>query len=298
MTTERDEVSTRLQAMTARAEEADARARNLRSDLEAARARLSEAEQDLARQRRTVAELETARDELSGQRDELQRGLAASRQATEEQEQLTEKAQAQVNELEGQLAALNDQLAQLSAALEASESQVAEQKVVIEDLGRRLNVALAKKVEELARYRSEFFGKLREALKDNPDVRIEGDRFVLPSEVLFSSASAELDAEGRREIETVAEELAKITKQIPDDLDWVLRVDGHTDKRPIHRVFASNWELSSARATSIVKYLIDKGIPPENLVAAGFAQYHPIDPGDSEEAYRRNRRIELKLTSR
>jgi chemotaxis protein MotB len=298
MTTERDEVNSRLQAMTARAEESDARARNLRSDLEAARARLAQAEEDLAQQRSSVAELKTTRNELTAQRDELQRGLEASRQAVDEQEQLTEKAQAQVERLEAQLAALNDQLGQLAAALEASESQVAEQKVVIEDLGRRLNVALAKKVEELARYRSEFFGKLREALKDNPDVRIEGDRFVLPSEVLFSTASAELDAEGRREIETVAEELAKITKEIPDDVDWVLRVDGHTDKRPIHRVFASNWELSSARATSIVKYLIDKGIPPENLVAAGFAQYHPIDPGDSEEAYRRNRRIELKLTSR
>jgi chemotaxis protein MotB len=129
-------------------------------------------------------------------------------------------------------------------------------------------------------------------------VRIEGDRFVLPSEVLFSSASADLDERGRREIATVARTLKEITGQIPAGIDWVLRVDGHTDKRPIRKAFPSNWELSSARATSIVKYLINQGIEPEHLVAAGFAQYHPIDKGDTEEAYSRNRRIEFKLTSR
>jgi len=157
---------------------------------------------------------------------------------------------------------------------------------------------LADKVEELSRYRSEFFGKLREALSDNPDVRIEGDRFVLPSEVLFSSASADLDKRGVKEISTVARTLKEITQQIPDDIGWVLRVDGHTDRRPIRKAFASNWELSSARAISIVKYMISQGIPAEHLVAAGFGQYHPIDPAKSEQAYRRNRRIELKLTSR
>ena len=298
VTTARDELAARLQATTLRAEESDALSRSLRadldstrSDLEGTRTRLSESQEELAERRAAISALEV-------QRDELQQGLQASRQATAEQERLTADAQSQVDALNAQMEELNRQLAQVNAALDASEAQVADQKVQIEDLGQRLNVALAKKVEELERYRSEFFGKLREALKDNPDVRVEGDRFLLPSEVLFSSASAELDAEGRREIATVAQELAKITKQIPSELDWVLRVDGHTDRRPIRVAFPSNWELSSARATSIVKYLIEQGIPPEHLVAAGFGEHHPIDPGDSEEAFRRNRRIELKLTQR
>jgi chemotaxis protein MotB len=298
MTTERDDFAAQLQGMTLRAEEADTLSQRLRADLDSARSdlegtrtRLSEAELELTQRRAAIGALEV-------QRDELQQNLQASRQATAEQEQLTAEAQSRVDALNAQLAELNRQLAQVNAALDASESQVADQRVQIEDLGQRLNVALAQKVEELERYRSEFFGKLREALKDNPDIRIEGDRFVLPSEVLFSSASAELDAEGRREIATVAKELAKIASEIPPELDWVLRVDGHTDRRPIRVAFPSNWELSSARAISIVKFLISEGIDPDHLVAAGFGEYHPIDPGDSEAAFRRNRRIELKLTSR
>jgi len=296
--TARDDLAAQLQAMTLQAEQADALSQRLRADLdstrgdlEGARTQLSGAEQELEQRRAAIGALEV-------ERDDLQQRLQTSRQATADQEQLTAEARSQVEALNAQLAELNRQLVQVNAALEASESQVADQRVRIEDLGQRLNVALAKKVEELERYRSEFFGKLREALKDNPDIRIEGDRFLLPSEVLFSSASAELDAEGRREIATVAKELAKIASQIPTELDWVLRVDGHTDRRPIRVAFPSNWELSAARAISIVKFLISEGIDPDHLVAAGFGEHHPIDSGDSEEALRRNRRIELKLTQR
>lgn len=298
VTTARDELDTRLQAMALRAQEADTLSQRLRADLDSARVDLDSTRTQLSQSEEELGRRSVAISALEVKRDELQQGLQASRQETTEQEQLTAEARSRVEALNAQLEELNQQLSQLSAALEASESQVEEQQVEIEHLGQRLNVALAKKVEELARYRSEFFGKLREALKDNPDVRVEGDRFLLPSEVLFSSASADLDAEGRRGIKTVARTLAEITAQIPPDLDWVLRVDGHTDRRPIRRAFASNWELSSARSISIVKYLIDQGIPAEHLVAAGFGQYHPIDPGDSAEALRRNRRIELKLTSR
>jgi len=298
VSTARDDLAAQLQAMTLQAEEAEALSQRLRADLdstrshlEGTRAQLSDTEQELTQRQAAIGALEV-------ERDELQQNLQASRQATAEQEQLTAEAQSRVDALNAQLAELNRQLAQVNAALDASESQVADQRVQIEDLGQRLNLALAEKVEELERYRSEFFGKLREALKDNPDIRIEGDRFVLPSEVLFSSASADLDAEGRREIATVAKELARIASQIPSELDWVLRVDGHTDRRPIRVAFPSNWELSSARAISIVKFLISEGIDPDHLVAAGFGEHHPIDPGDSDEAFRRNRRIELKLTSR
>jgi len=252
---------------------------------------IADTEQGLQQQRDTISSLET-------DRQRLRTSLVASQQETAEQKALVGQTQADVSQLNDQIAALNEQLARINQVLEVSEAELQDKNVEIEDLGRRLNLALADKVEELSRYRSEFFGKLREALSDNPDVRIEGDRFVLPSEVLFSSASADLDKRGIKEISTVARTLKEITQQIPDDIGWVLRVDGHTDRRPIRKAFASNWELSSARAISIVKYMISQGIPAEHLVAAGFGQYHPIDPANSEQAYRRNRRIELKLTSR
>jgi chemotaxis protein MotB len=296
--TARDELDARLQAMTLRAEESDNLSRQLRAELSGARSELDNTSAQLAANEEELSRRSAAISALEVQRGELQQSLQTSQAATAEQEELTAQARSEVQALNAQLSELNQQLAQLSAALQASESQVEEQKVEIEHLGQRLNVALAKKVEELAAYRSEFFGKLREALKDNPDVRVEGDRFLLPSEVLFSSASADLDAEGREGIQTVARTLLEITAQIPPELDWVLRVDGHTDRRPIRRAFPSNWELSAARSISIVKYLIQQGIPAEHLVAAGFGQYHPIDSGDSAEALRRNRRIELKLTSR
>ena len=266
---------------------------------------LAERDQVLAQQRETLAEqdqtLQQQRESvtsLEAERLRLQAALETSQQEVAEQRTLLAQAEDGTSELNNQIAALNEQLSIINQALELSEEKLQDKDVEIEDLGRRLNLAMANKVEELSRYRSDFFGKLREALSDNPDVRIEGDRFVLPSEVLFSSASADLDKQGIKEISTVARTLKEITQKIPDDIDWVLRVDGHTDRRPIRKVFASNWELSSARAISIVKYMISQGIPAEHLVAAGFGQYHPIDPGDSVEAYRRNRRIELKLTSR
>ena len=262
-----------------------------RSELQSARSTIAANEQTLQQQRDSITGLEE-------DQQRLQASLDASQQDVARQQEASARAQSKATDLNAQIAALNEQLARLNQALEASEAGLQEKDIRIEELGQRLNLAMADKVEELARYRSEFFGKLREALKDNPDVRIEGDRFILPTEVLFSSASADLDKQGRQGIGTVARTLKEISAQIPDGVDWVLRVDGHTDRRPIRKAFASNWELSSARAINIVKYMISQGIPADHLVAAGFAQYHPLDPADTADAYRRNRRIELKLTSR
>ncbi len=291
MVQERDGLAQQLQVVTLRAVEATAASDRLRTELAAARARIASAESSIEQQEQSIAGLEQTREGL-------QAALRDSRQEASEQQQLSAEAQIRVNELSAQILALRQQLLNITQALDVSEARASAQKVEIENLGRRLNIALARKVEELAGYRSEFFGRLRDALKDSPDIRIEGDRFILPSEVLFSSASAELDSGGRGEIATVARTLREITAQIPDDIDWVLRVDGHTDKRPIRIAFPSNWELSTARALSIVKFLIEQGIAPEHLVAAGFGEHHPLDYGDTAEAYRRNRRIELKLTSR
>ncbi|HXX04935.1 MAG TPA: peptidoglycan-binding protein, partial [Xanthobacteraceae bacterium] len=180
------------------------------------------------------------------------------------------------------------------------EQKEKEAQMHIADLGQRLNVALAQRVQELSRYRSDFFGKLRDILGNRPDIRVVGDRFVFQSEVFFDSAQAVLRPEGRAELDKLAAALLDLEKQIPAEINWVLRVDGHTDVRPLSATspFKSNWELSAERAISVVQYLIGKGVLPQRLVAAGFGEFQPIDPGLNDEAYSRNRRIELKLTEK
>ena len=198
-----------------------------------------------------------------------------------------------------QLETIKKQLAGIEEALEISERKNMEADAQIKALGKRLNAALATKVQELARYRSEFFGRLREILGDSRDIRIVGDRFVFQSEVLFRSGSSDLEPGGRKQLARLAKHLLALSKKIPADIDWILRVDGHTDSVPIfNEKFRSNWELSSGRAISVVKYLIQQGISPKNLVAAGFGEFQPIDNRSDEIALRRNRRIELKLTQR
>jgi chemotaxis protein MotB len=215
------------------------------------------------------------------------------------EKQISARALAQVELLNQQIAALRRQLAALQDALEASESKDKEAQARIADLGQRLNVALAQRVQELSRYRSEFFGRLRAILGNRPDIRVVGDRFVFQSEVLFDTGSAAIRPEGKGELDKLAAALAELDKQIPPEIAWVLRIDGHTDVRPISSPqFPSNWELSSGRAISVVQYLISRGISPQRLVAAGFGEFQPLDSGTGEDAYRRNRRIELKLTER
>jgi chemotaxis protein MotB len=202
--------------------------------------------------------------------------------------------------LNQQIAALRRQLAALEEALDASEKRDKESQSRIADLGQRLNVALAQRVQELSRYRSDFFGRLRVILGNRPDIRIVGDRFVFQSEVFFDTGRATLDKpEGLAELDGLATALLELEKKIPGEIPWVLRVDGHTDVRSINSPqFRNNWELSVARAISVVQYLISKGVSPQRLVAAGFGEFQPIDPDKTEEAFGRNRRIELKLTER
>ncbi len=225
--------------------------------------------------------------------------MASSENEAEAQKELSNEAQAQLRLLNRQIMALRQQIASLATALDAAEAANQEQEVQISDLGRRLNVALASKVQELARYRSEFFGRLREVLGARKDVRIVGDRFVFQSEVLFETGSAALGEAGQRQLGQLAKTLIEIAVRIPKNLPWVLRVDGHTDRIPIHTPeFPSNWELSTARAISVVRFLIDQGIAADHLAATGFGEHQPLDPGLTEEALRRTRRIELKLTQR
>lgn len=212
-------------------------------------------------------------------------------------EKLSDEANAQVTLLNQQLAALRTQIAALESALEASETRDTESRTQIADLGRRLNLALAQRVQDLSRYRSDFFGRLREILEGRADVRVVGDRFVFQSEVLFDPGQADLTEAASPQLDALAEAILQLENEIPADINWVLRIDGHTDSRPISNArFPSNWELSAARAISVAQYLVSKGVAPARLVAAGFGEFAPLDPGTTEEAFRRNRRIEFKLT--
>lgn len=329
---ERDSLAQALETATARARAAAVRATELQADLESAFATISSDQEqiehqlqeitglqsDIAALRHLRGKLEAQVGDLKGRLQEREDKLTAARRGLDqrdtriaelservealdrtrsEQTAINTRSQARIALLNDQLSALRTEIARLASALTASEATVKTQKLKIAELGQRLNTALADKVEELGRYRSEFFGRLRQVLGERSDIRIVGDRFLLQSELLFDTASADIGPEGKQQLAQLAKALQDIAQEIPSDIDWILRIDGHTDRRPIHTdKFPSNWELSMARALSIVDYLIEQGIPAERLAATGFGQHHPLNPANTEAAYRQNRRIELKLT--
>ena len=282
---ERDRLTERLTSMLAEQQRLSAA---LQSQARESEARTGDLQKEIERQRleltRLAASLAAANNEKGKLFDELS-----------EEQKLTAEQKAAVVRMTAELAGLKDELGRLAAALDASEAKQKDQQAQIVDLGQKLNRALASKVEELARYRSEFFGKLREALAGQRDVQVVGDRFVFQSEVLFPSGSAQLQPAGERQLAVVAKRLVDLASRIPGDINWVLQVDGHTDDKPIKSaLYASNWELSTARAIAVVRFLHSQGIPNERLVAAGYAEFQPLSATDAA----RNRRIELKLTSR
>jgi chemotaxis protein MotB len=223
----------------------------------------------------------------------------AAANALDQQRQVSARALAQIDILNQQIAALRKQLAAIQDALDASQTSDKEAQEKIADLGQRLNIALAQKVQELSRYRSDFFGRLRQILGSRPDIRVVGDRFVFESSVLFESAKADVSPAGRQSLDSLAAAVLDLEREIPPDIPWILRIDGHTDSKAISGgQFKSNWELSAARAIAVVQYLTSKGIEPTRLAAAGFGEFQPIDAGTDDEALARNRRIELKLTER
>ena len=258
----------------------------------------------LAQENRALAALrdsleKQAQDAAARAMTDQQRRAAVETQLAEEK-RLGDSAKAQLALLNQQVDELKTQLASVAMALALTQVQGQEKDTQIANLGQKLNIALATKVEELQRYRSEFFGKLREVLANRPGIQIVGDRFVFQSEVLFPLGSADLTQAGQNGITALAITIKDIAKQIPPDIKWVLRVDGHTDRQPIKgsAAFPSNWELSVARAITVVKLLIADGVPAEHLAATGFADNQPLDSDDTPDAYAKNRRIELRLTDR
>jgi chemotaxis protein MotB len=264
------------------------------------------AEDELASLQATLSGLKEEKNKLSGfalsgdEKAKAAEGKISSLTADlDAQKAISNEALAKVDLLNQQMLALRRQIAALNEALEASEKKDKDSQDRIKDLGARLNAALARQVQELQRYRSDFFGRLRELLKDRKDIRVVGDRFVFESEVLFPSGSATLTPEGYAAMDQLASAIVDLEKSIPPEINWALQVDGHTDIRPIaSATFPSNWELSTARAASVVKYLITRGVAPNHLVAAGYGEFQPIEAGVDEDSLRKNRRIELKLTNR
>ncbi len=262
----------------------------------------------------TLAALQASLSATTSERDRLrnvldnQTGISTAADAKiaalntdlENEQQVSQRALSQVELLNQQIAALRNQIAALESALNVSEQKDKESQTQIADLGRRLNVALAQRVQELSRYRSDFFGRLRQILGDRPDIRIVGDRFVFQSEVLFATGSADINDQGKVELDKVASAIVDLIQEIPEDIPWVLQINGHTDKQPISGGgrFKSNWELSAARAISVVEFFISRGIPPQRLVAAGYGEFQPLEEGDTPDVFSKNRRIELKLTER
>ncbi|KRE16918.1 hypothetical protein ASE63_14495 [Bosea sp. Root381] len=248
---------------------------------------------------REQAERGRIQDMLSAQPGNMGAQLGEAQKALEAEKQLSARAQSTVDLVNQQILAMRRQLAALEEALGASEAKEKDSQTRIADLGSRLNVALAQRVQELARYRSDFFGRLRQVLGTRPDIRVVGDRFVFQSEVFFDAGQAVLKPEGRGELDKLAAILVDLGREMPPDIPWILRVDGHTDNRPIRSAqFPSNWHLSSARAIAVVEYLISKGLPSDRIAATGFGEYQPLDVANNDDAWRRNRRIEFKITER
>lgn len=313
-------LTAQLTEQTQKADAATSANQQLTTDLAAAQARLRDMQTQIADLDKTVkvdkdtidakisdlARLAEQSRALTALRDELQEQVktAAAATLTEQQKrQAVEALLADEKQLgdtaKAKIAMLTQQVQQLQSELSASEKQRSDEQAKATDLTQQLNLALAAQVEELRKYRSDFFGKLREVLAGRPGIHIVGDRFVFQSEVLFGISSAELTPAGVAQMTELAATFRQIIDKIPPDVNWVLRVDGHTDATPIHNArFASNWELSAARAISVVKFLITQGIPASHLAASGFGEFQPVDQGNSPEAYAKNRRIEIRLTDR
>ena len=284
---EKDRMETTIGELTSSLRESKQSVTSLIGDLEGTNQQMASLQERLIEEQQHNAE---ALADMESRHRESKSMLAQERE-------LTGKQRDALDLLNQQIAAMRSQLVALNEALEAAEKKDEENQVKISNLGKRLNVALAGKVQELAKYRSEFFGRLREVLGERKDIRVVGDRFVFQSEVLFDSGSDALGLEGQVQLDRLAETLLEIAVTIPEGLDWILRIDGHTDLVPIsNERFRSNWELSAARAISVVKFLVKVGIPANRLAATGFGEFSPLDPQKDEIAFRRNRRIEIKLT--
>ena len=281
-------LTAQLEQLTRQLASESADKRRLQTDLDAEKAALA----DL--QARSLARTKAFEEQLS----QTSQRLAAQTQSLGQQTRRADTASAEVARLTTAMESLRSELSRLRALLAEREKQAEEDKIAIANLGKALNSALANKVQELRRFRSEFFGRLRDVLEGRSDVKIVGDRFVFQSEVLFAPGQASIGEEGQKQLAQIAAALTEIIREIPDDIPWILQIDGHTDDVPVSGVYADNWDLSTERALSVVRFMIREGVPASRLSASGYGEFQPIATGNSVEDRQKNRRIELKLTQR
>ncbi len=281
-------LTAQLEQLTRQLASESADKRRLQTDLDAEKAALA----DL--QARSLASTKAFEEQLS----QTSQRLAAQTQSLSQQTQRADTASAEVARLTMAMESLRSELSRLRALLAEREKQAEEDKIAIANLGKALNSALANKVQELRRFRSEFFGRLRDVLEGRSDVKIVGDRFVFQSEVLFAPGQASIGEEGQKQLAQIAAALTEIIREIPEDIPWILQIDGHTDDVPVSGVYADNWDLSTERALSVVRFMIREGVPASRLSASGYGEFQPIATGNSVEDRQKNRRIELKLTQR
>jgi chemotaxis protein MotB len=281
-------LTAQLEQLTRQLASESADKRRLQADLDSEKAALA----DL--QARSLARTKAFEEQLS----QTSQRLAAQTQSLGQQTRRADTASAEVARLTTAMESLRSELSRLRALLAEREKQAEEDKIAIANLGKALNSALANKVQELRRFRSEFFGRLRDVLEGRSDVKIVGDRFVFQSEVLFAPGQASIGEEGEKQLAQIAAALTEIIREIPDDIPWILQIDGHTDDVPVSGVYADNWDLSTERALSVVRFMIREGVPASRLSASGYGEFQPIATGNSVEDRQKNRRIELKLTQR
>ncbi|MEK9728791.1 MAG: peptidoglycan-binding protein [Alphaproteobacteria bacterium] len=281
-------LTAQLEQLTRQLASESADKRRLQADLDAEKSALA----DL--QARSLARTKAFEEQLS----QTSQRLAAQTQSLGQQTRRADTASAEVARLTTAMESLRSELSRLRALLAEREKQAEEDKIAIANLGKALNSALANKVQELRRFRSEFFGRLRDVLEGRSDVKIVGDRFVFQSEVLFAPGQASIGEEGQKQLAQIAAALTEIIREIPDDIPWILQIDGHTDDVPVSGVYADNWDLSTERALSVVRFMIREGVPASRLSASGYGEFQPIATGNSVEDRQKNRRIELKLTQR
>ena len=241
--------------------------------------------------------LQSQISKVEGQNQELRDQITNLEEVSSTKTTDLNEALAKISRLSDDIKILSNEIQLLNNLLDSKEAEIASSKIELGELGDRLNRVLTSELFKLQQYKSEFFGKLSEALGDRDDIQIKGDRFIFQSEILFDSGTAEIQIQGRVALSLIAKTLIDLSDQIPSELNWILQVDGHTDKVPIStNQFPSNWELSHARALEVVKFFIQQGIPANKLSANGYGEFQPINLGDAIEDLKQNRRIELKIT--
>ena len=286
-------LTAQLSSLTAQLTDEKTKTTTLENTLATERLRLTTELTTLSAQ---TAEQKRELEQMSKSLDQKTQSLKQAATDLSAEQKQSEQARLEIDRLTAAMQSLRSELTRLRTLLSEKQEQSKKDKIAIANLGKELNAALANKVQELQRFRSEFFGRLRTILEGRSDVKVVGDRFVFQSEVLFAPGQASINPEGQAQLGQIADAIMQIIVDIPSDIPWILQVEGHTDDIPVSGVYTDNWDLSTERALSVVRFMVDRGVPSERLAATGYGEFQPITSGKTDADRQKNRRIELKLT--